>query len=444
VRATIERILFKASGRSETDLDGVVVRGAASWVGIRLLGAVVGFLVQLLLAREMGAEQYGTYVYVVAWANVLAIGARLGFDVVLVRNVADYTTNRKWDRLKGLFVVSEAFTLATGAAIGAIVAIIVWSGRGSLGTELVRTFWLGTGLILLTAVVALRHGALRGLRRVGKAELPLSVLTPLLLGALVVLSQAATGREPRASQVMGLHLIAMAAAATMGTYWLFRLLPDVRRATCAEYRVREWTRMAVPLAFLSGMNLLIRRTDVLMIGAYLGTVEAGVYHVASRFANLCSYGMLATNSIAAPLIAELYRKQDTAALQRVLKVAAWASLALTLPACFGAVVVGEPLLRAFGQEYAAGYWPLAVLALAQLLASLGGAAGFLLTMTRYQREAAVTLGLTVLLNVLLNLLFIPRWGLVGAACATTLSLGAWRVRVVALARRHIGLQPTIF
>jgi len=88
------------------------------------------------------------------------------------------------------------------------------------------------------------------------------------------------------------------------------------------------------------------------------------------------------------------------------------------------VLVGfEPAyLKIFGDSYIQGWGALAILSIGQLVNAATGSVGVLLTMTGHERYMVVSAGLSAILNIVLNTILIPLWGLNGAALATTISL----------------------
>jgi O-antigen/teichoic acid export membrane protein len=73
-----------------------------------------------------------------------------------------------------------------------------------------------------------------------------------------------------------------------------------------------------------------------------------------------------------------------------------------------------------------------------------GSASLLLVMTGHERDAAVGLGIGALLNIVLSLILIPQWGLEGAAVATTISMVAWNLLLVAFVFKRLQIHTTIF
>jgi O-antigen/teichoic acid export membrane protein len=71
-----------------------------------------------------------------------------------------------------------------------------------------------------------------------------------------------------------------------------------------------------------------------------------------------------------------------------------------------------------------------------------GLAALVLNMTGHERDTAKGIAVSALLNVTLNALLIPLWGIEGAALASTLSMVVWNSLLVVLVHRRLGLHAT--
>lgn len=191
---------------------------------------------------------------------------------------------------------------------------------------------------------------------------------------------------------------------------------------------------AAPLAWVLGMNVVLTHTDVVLLGLLSDTSDAGVYRVAAQLAALASLPLGAVNLVLAPRISAAFAANQTDTLQSEVTHASRYVLLLTLPVVAAIVLAGSVLLGLFGAEFVSAALPLAILAVPQLLNAATGTAGYLLVMTHYERQAAVIFGLAATLNLVLNLLLIPRFGMTGAAVASAIALltlnvglawGAW-------------------
>lgn len=102
------------------------------------------------------------------------------------------------------------------------------------------------------------------------------------------------------------------------------------------------------------------------------------------------------------------------------------------------------LLSLFGSEFTVGYSALVILTVGQLVNALAGSVGFIMTMTGHQREAAwVTFGSTVL-NISLNAILIPRFGIEGAATATAFTTALMNIVMFGYVQKRLQLNPTVF
>ena len=186
------------------------------------------------------------------------------------------------------------------------------------------------------------------------------------------------------------------------------------------------------------------QTDTIMIGIFLDTTKAGVYATASRLATLVGFGLVAINSIVAPMIASLYAQKRTGDLQRMISVASLGSTAFALPVSLVLFLWGDVALALFGDEFVIGVPALTILIVGQFANSFAGPVGVLMSMTGHEVMGAKVLSCFAILNIVLNFLFIPRWGIQGAAVATTVTIIGFNLVYMTYAWRRIGIKTTLF
>ncbi len=148
------------------------------------------------------------------------------------------------------------------------------------------------------------------------------------------------------------------------------------------------------------------------------------YHPAARTAGLIRSVLLAFTGIAAPMIADLHAKSQSAEIGRIYKMVTRWIIMLVIPPAILFMALPEPVLSVFGDRFAAGgATALLLLTAASFLQATFGLSATVLAMTGYARLSLLNLlnALGALgLQVGLNLLLIPRMGLNGAALATLL------------------------
>ena len=107
------------------------------------------------------------------------------------------------------------------------------------------------------------------------------------------------------------------------------------------------------------------------------------------------------------------------------------------------IFLGDWFLSLYGRDFVNGYVALIILAVGQLLNSFCGFVGFLMMMTGHHNRAALVLSLSCVLNLILNMLFIPLWGMTGAALATAISLICWNLCMSWYVRKDLQISPPL-
>ena len=430
-------------GLSGDGLGAVLVRGASGTLVVKVIGQALMFGLQILLARLLGGEQFGIYVYVLTWVNVLVLVGKLGWDTALLRYVAVYSSKTVWGAVRGILRRSAQVTLITSLAVSSVGAFITWALSDRLGPDLTNTFLVGWLVLPILCLSGLRQAALRALRRVVLAQLPEFVFRPIVVVVLVVAFTAGLGRAIDGPSTMCLYFVSVLITFSVGTYWLYHFLPTAVRKSVPVYYNKEWMAVSLPLFLVGGTYLINSQADTLMIGLLLDTTEAGIYVVASRVASLIGFGILAVNGIAAPMIAALYAQDRTDELQRILILGTWGTTIFALPVSLVLIIWGEVVLGLFGPDFSAGYTPLIILVIGQLVNAATGLVGSLMQMSGHQVTAFRVIGGCAIANIILNVLLIPKWGIEGAAITTAITTIAWSTILVYAAWRRLGVKAMV-
>jgi O-antigen/teichoic acid export membrane protein len=187
------------------------------------------------------------------------------------------------------------------------------------------------------------------------------------------------------------------------------------------------------LLVVAGAQLVLgTQSDVLIVGTWLGPTESGRYLVASQLASVITFGVTAIMYMALAMIADLHARGQTAELQKLVTLLTRASIVVSLPIVFLLALMGTTLLALFGPSFRTAYPVLVVLSMGYFVgAAVGILAGFLLTLTGYQRQAAVLVVCSAIGNLALSMTLTPIFGTIGTASATAITSFA-RAGVLAL------------
>lgn len=419
-----------------------LLRGGAGGVLARVAEVLLGLVVAVLLARLLGPAGYGVYAFVFALSAVASVPVRLGLPPLVVRETARGQRNGDWGTVRGIWRWSSGAVLALSLLVACVGLLGLWAGWAQ-GASLRETLPWGLVLIPVTALGAIRSAGLRGLRHVLAGVLPEQVLRPALMAGslLVVMILPDGGLSPAGA--MALMVGGSVVAFLVGAALLRRYRPLPLRQARPVYRPRDWFGSSWPMAFTQGTEQFMRHADVLMLGMLAATVDVGVYRVAAQGALIVGLALFALNMTAAPFVARLHAEGEQAKLQKLVTHLALASLAFALAVTLVFVVFGDWLLSTFfGTEYVSAWLPLLILALGQVVSAGFGATGMLLNMTGHEREVTRAVAAAAGLNVVLNLLLIPSFGVIGAAIATSASLVFWNVWLWLVVKSRLGIRSS--
>jgi len=419
-----------------------MVRGTVGSFVLKVVNTLLAFGTSLLLARLLGAKEYGVYAYAISWASLFSVPAVMGLNTLLVREVAKYKALEDWGALRGILRWSDRVVLFTSLGLSSAFALVVWFLQGKFGPEVKVALWLAAALIPLLSFLLLRQGGLQGLGCVVAAQIPQFLVLPMVFLALAVGVYFTIGLSGTAA--VGLRIIAGVIAVSAALFLLERRSPETVTDVLPVYRPREWLKSASSLLFVGAAGIINHRISTIMVGAMLGPREAGVFDVALKATALVSFSLMVVNMPLAPAVAKLYAAGQKECLQRLVTKSARVALLGALPIALGMIVFGRWVLSLFGSGFTDGSATLAILSAGQLVNVGMGSVALLLNMTKHERDTAKGSGIALLVNVTFNAGFVPFLGIEGAAIATSVSIILWNILLAMWVYKKLHVFTTPF
>lgn len=178
---------------------------------------------------------------------------------------------------------------------------------------------------------------------------------------------------------------------------------------------RGFWRFTGPRSIASVAQIVIQRMDIVLVGIMKGPVDAAIYTAATRFLVAGQLGNAAISAAAQPQFTHLFAIHDRQGANAVYQVTtAWLIL-LTWPLYLLAIIFGPGVLTIFGRSYHAGGSVMVILGLAMLLATACGQVDMVLITTGRSSWSLFNGLLAMSVNIGMDLLLIPRLGIMGAA-----------------------------
>jgi len=365
----------------------------------RGLAALGGALLSIVVARLAGAEGLGQFAVFLSLLGALAILARHGKDMLLIRAVA-------WAEGRADAATSVAL-LGHGALRVAGVAVVLGLG----GSALLASGWLGTAFtgtvalmplaLLLLTLLALVSGYAKGRSRAWLAPL-FEIGGISMVAALILAGTAFLITDLGEAAIAGAFLAALGLLILMAGAMLWRdmpvgaPLPRLEPAQKAELRSGQVDFTLIALA-----TFLTQAGSFVLAAPFLTEADLGLMRAAERLALLVSFPMLAINPVIAPRIVQLSRGGDAAGLRRLTLRALVASTGIAACVLLPLLIFPERALALMGAEFAAAVPYLRLMAVAQFLAAVIGPLAMMLTMSGRERVSMwINLGTLALAFVL--------------------------------------------
>ncbi|ABS64603.1 polysaccharide biosynthesis protein [Parvibaculum lavamentivorans DS-1] len=419
-----------------------VVRGAAFVMGIRVAGAGIALLSQVLLARWMGAFEYGIFAYVWVWVVILGIVVPMGFGTSVLRFVPEYRTKERWRRLAGVLRASTFVVLALGLVTALLGVALLWAVRDHVESYYFLPLVVALLCVPAFALTDWQEGAARAFGWVNLAYIPSYIIRPLgivlIAGGIVLFTGQATGLQVTLG-ALGATLLTLVAQRLFLSRRVARTVPPARPV----YHLRHWVAISAPLVLVEGLFLILVNTDIVLLGYFVEPDQIAVYFAATRIANLMAFICFSLSALAVPKFAELHgagkREELQTFMQGVIQWIFWPTLA----AGVFLLLIGPFALGLFGEGFEAGYPLLWLLTLGFLARASTGPTEYLLNMTGHQNAVAWVYGAAAVGNIVLNIALVPSFGLMGAAAATAITIVGSTVCLAVIVRRRLGITAFV-
>jgi O-antigen/teichoic acid export membrane protein len=424
-------------------LERLARRGTANLVGAIATGLCT-FGLTVVIARRVPQVEVGVFFSTTSLFLVAITVGQLGTQTALVYFVAR-------SRVAGRAAHSDAYV---GIALRAVLTV--------------------AGLMALAMLLFARPLAeATSPGHVAAATTFFRVLAPFIPAAALELALLAATRglgsmrattfieqigRPAAQLVLVTAATALATTTALGLAWSVAYLPAAFAAWLSWRRrrarqlvappgdddqpsARRFWAFALPRALTSMLQVLMQRFDIVLVGALAGATDAAVYAAATRFVVV---GQLATNAFTTatqPQLAARLASDDTASATELYRAStAWLVL-VTWPMYFTMIVFAKPLLLVFGHSYTTGDTTIVLIACSMLVSTGVGVVDTVLAMGGRTSWNLGNAALALTVNIGLDVLLIPRHGILGAAIGWAVAIVVRNVAAVLQLALRLGVHP---
>lgn len=416
-----------ADPRADRQLARIARGGALNLAG-GVVAGLSGFALTAVVTNEWPAADAGALFSATSLFLILSATTLLGVDTGLARFVLRYEAQGQAADTDTLLRVALRPVVVVSVVAGALLAtaadtVASWTGLPPGGATALRLLAVALPLATVTDAFLSATRAFGSMRA--------TVLLDRLLrsgGQPVLVAVAAVPGMGLAGLVVAWSL-PYAAAALLAPPVLLRLARARRSAAPADpprpvaVVRREFWRYTWLRGVARVFQVGLQRADIIMVAALRSPAEAALYTAATRFVVLGQLGVQAVQQVLQPRLSQLLASDERGTLRNVFSTSTAWIIASSWPVYLTAIVAAPLYLRVFGERYVAqGQLVVVVMGLGMLLAVASGPVDVLLLMSGRSVQSLANNAAGLVVDVALNLVLIPRYGIGGAAVSWAVAL----------------------
>lgn len=421
------------SKEKKQDLENVIgarlsqILNSSIFIFLGILSAnLFTYFYKLIIARSYGPEWFGIFSLALMASTFVASIFALGIPESIVRFNSRYLGQKSINKSRYLIKLTS-ITLWTASIIGGIIvffsaeliAINIFSEPKLVNP--IKFFSLLVPLILMFNFylgILLSHEKIRWYSLIANT-LP----TGSRLIILIVIIFLGFGTDSIFVSYVTSYILSLLAL----FYILGILLPKHKNQnkinTNEKKKInKELIEYSLPLIFVGFLTKIYFWTDSFFIGYYLDAANVGIYNVAVSIALLLTLVPPLFLQIFVPIVNKEYSKGNKNVVQQLSQqIGKWIFI-INLPVLILFFTFPGAIINIlFGEEFLPGATPLKILVIAAFINSLGLTSEKLILMKGKTKLLFFNLVITSIANIILNILLIPRFGINGAAMATSLA-----------------------
>lgn len=419
-----------------------ITKGAGIIFFAGVIGIFLGIINQFLLGRTLGPENFGLFNLGLIVIVILLPFATLGLSSAIRQFIPHYIGINRNDKVKGGIYFLLIFSLITGILFSVllfffspIIAVNIFHNENLV--NVIKLLCIAFPFYIFFYVGTNISQAFK----ISKYKLYLNTLV-LKITSIVIFIMFLIFGYKLIGAIIG-YIAGMALVAIAYVYLIFKkFIPSLHCDKREKHVKMELFSIGWPLFFAGFSYLFIEYTDKIMLGIYMNASDVGIYSAAFSIASLALFILPSFEYIFLPTIAEFYGKKDFTSIKEMFRsISKWVFL-LTFPIIlYVALFSKNTIFFIYGSEYISGSTVLIILLFGIAMNGLTGMTGHVLVGIRKTKLNLIAEILGAATNVTLNIIFIPKFGILGAAIGTSISIAVRNLASLGFVYKELKIHP---
>ena len=402
--------------------------------GVSLLGRCVGLIFSyffyFFLYRKFDNNDVGILLLGLAVISMFEPIARFGLAQGVQRFVAVGLEKKNWNKIRGTIIGS--FQITAISLVAVIVSIWI------LTPQLARYFSKSNQIdhinyfsniiraysfyLVPAVMITLLLASLRALRDIKSTFFVNDIFIRISWLVLVlVVGYLNTDFNKIILMIVGFTFITIVGF-FLAVLFFINIAKKFFKAK-SEFNRKQLLLFSYPLIFQGILLVFMKQIDKIMIGHYCLTADVAVYNAAATLAMQAGIVLASFASLFAPMIAGLHHRGDLKGLNHLYKTVAKWVMICAVPIIAVMLIMPDVFLNIFNiTNSESAELALRILAIGQLVSICVGHSGSMLVMSGHTKLTLANNVSATIINVILNAFLIPKYGIIGAAVATTIAI----------------------
>ena len=413
-------------------LKNFLIKNSLKVLLLRASGIVLMFLLSLFLTNSFSAEIVGQYDFVRSFLMILSGASLLGTNQAIIYYSGILTSKKSFGSIKSIYFKMNFLILIACAILYAPLLVIdkeiinqIFNKQGAyelVSLSLQGLVFYSITMLNIDTIRALKHTLIsEGFRNIFR-YMPFFIFSIILY---IIDS-------PEDLVLWFIYSFVVIFVISTAVVYFFLFNKNFPKSAAHNFSSTEILRASYPMALSAISYFLMQSTDVLFISAYDTFESVAYYSIAVKLATVTALALISVNIVIAPKIATIYNDKNFYQLKLILKKATRMNVVISLPIIIILLFFSEYVLSTFGSNYILAKNALWILLIAQFFNSITGPSALYLNMTGRQKKLNVILVISLLINVVLNIILVPDFGMLGAAISTTTSFVISKILASAL------------
>lgn len=421
------QVKLETHGKKKKDTSRKQIRGSGLLLVGRFLSLGLNFATQVLIVRYLSKSDYGAWAYCLSLITLFQAFSTLGLKRSVSRFLPIYYEQEQYGKFCGILVLVVITIVVSGLVFTngvyfapEVIKHLIKDDKEVLEILLILIFLVPVEAIngTVTNIFAsfFKSRAIFFRRNVLAPSLKLSIVFTLIHLKESVLFLAAG------------YLIASIIGVVIYFPMMIRMF---RKVGVLEYfslrkvniPVKEVFAFAIPLLTSDLVMVVMHSTDTLMLGYFYDTKEVAQFQVILPLAHINTLVMASFGMLFTPSAARLFARRDFTGINNLYwQTAIWLAV-LSFPIFSLTFIAAKQMtVLLYGEQYAASWMYLQIMSGAYFFHVLLGFNGLALKVLGKVRFVVIINLIAVIINIALNLYFIPKYGALGATIATAGSM----------------------